>query len=452
MPGDLEDAGLQAAEDFIAARGPVATTHGEWSREFLTAFGDRILADKGSFWVYTQDDMLWKELSIDHAAVWVSERWNGPKCRSAGDYRAIVQLGYDKLTRDRPRPFATAPLGVAAGMSFYRVERSEIVREPLAPEHLARFKLPCGPDWDHPAPRLQSLEDGSFPLSDPDSKDQRTLMWQQIAAAIFGLAWRAQKAILWYGPGAAGKSTFQKILRATLPPNMVSAVPPHLWDAEYHAAALAGKRLNLVGEIDEKRPLGAAFKTATGNDLLQGRHPTHRPFSFVCEAAQVFNCNGLPATMDRSEAFWRRWSVVHFRYVTPEAERDDLLAERIVEDEMPALLARAFDGARSLMASGKARYLATKSQDGVLGRWRRQTNSVEEFLHDDETCVLEPGAVTGRVDLFRAYKEWCAENKRHAFGRNQFRDQMLAVGPRAGVEEGRAGAGSRAWSGVRIMF
>ncbi|HZP89176.1 MAG TPA: hypothetical protein VFB54_20385 [Burkholderiales bacterium] len=72
-------------------------------------------------------------------------------------------------------------------------------------------------------------------------------------------------------------------------------------------ASLAGKSLNIVGELDPRAPIaGGPFKAVLGGDLITGRHPTHRPFAFVSQAAQVFNGKRLPPINDRSDAFFRR--------------------------------------------------------------------------------------------------------------------------------------------------
>ena len=144
----------------------------------------------------------------------------------------------------------------------------------------------------------------------PNEEEQQVILIQEIVGAIMlGLMARYQKAVQFYDPfGRAGKGTLERMITGLIPDEFVSAVSPFKWDNEYYLASLAGSRLNTVGELSDSKPIpAAAFKTVTGGDLLTGRHPTHRPFTFKNEAAHLFMSNHLITTNDHSEALFTRW-------------------------------------------------------------------------------------------------------------------------------------------------
>ena len=94
-------------------------------------------------------------------------------------------------------------------------------------------------------------------------------------AVVLGLMAKQQVAVLFFGPPRSGKGTATKILEALVPRDSRAAVSPVNWGREYYLAGLAGKRLNVVGELSENMPIPAAeFKTVTGLPAVwQAAHP-----------------------------------------------------------------------------------------------------------------------------------------------------------------------------------
>jgi putative DNA primase/helicase len=253
-----------------------------------------------------------------------------------------------------------------------------------------------------------------------------------------------QKAELWRGVERSGKSTLQEILRCMFKPENVAAVPRIFWHHEYHCAALAGKILNTVGEISDKLPLNVSFKTIIGRDLLHGRHVTHRPFSFRNEAGHVFNCNGFPPTEDSTNAFWDRWSGVEFRHTVPPEKRDDRLAEKIIANELPGVLAWALGGSQLLAESG-GRFIETAAHKAMMEKWRGRTDSVRSWLldsdrpellrdHDDYTTAKEYW-LRSQSELHRHYCVWCSRARRHPLGLHNFGDALRNAFAWAGLCE-----------------
>lgn len=441
---------------FVARRGQ-DQTHANYASMILTQLREQhgtIFADQGSFWLFDADERIFQEATMD-ALVVAASAMSGDRCKTLADYKAIANLAYMVCEGETRGVVEDAPIGFAAGDTFYKVEGGKIIDEPLTEKHFAKFKVKAKPSKQHHSPLLDGLLATSFGKDEA----QTNLLKQHIGAALFQEVWRRQKALLWLGPGASGKSTIQKLVRAMFPRNLVSSVPPHSWEQEYHAAEMAGKVINLVGEIDSNKPLQSSFKNVTGNDHVQARQPTHRAFSYVSKASQIFNSNHLPPTEDRTNAFWRRWSIVAFKNVVPEQQRDITLAEKILEQELPALIALAIEGMQSLL-DNEGRFAATDEEAKVFATWRRQTNSVEEFLHDDDYILLDSlaplangaGRETGRLELYETYKKWCADNRRHALGRNNFKRQVEEVGGCLGVEEKRGRDDVRIWKGVGLRF
>jgi putative DNA primase/helicase len=408
------------------------------------------LADSGALYRYERRSGLWRRHEIDALARFVGEMIDETNCKRVSDYRGIAQLVYSRARDDVAHdasPFDAAPPGIAADGVFFRLNCTKVERVKLAPEHLARFAVPVAPDTKHPRPLFDALIAASFSTSDADHGEQRVLLQQHFGACVIGAAARMQKAMLWRGVERSGKSTLQEVMRSMFRAENVAAVPPHLWAHEYHCAALAGKVLNTVGEVDDKRPLTVAFKNVVGRDLLHGRHVTHRPFSFRNEAAHVFNCNGFPPTEDQTNAFWDRWSGVEFRHTRPPENRDDRLAEKIIASELPGVLAWAIEGAQ-LLAEAGGRFIETVAHTAMIEKWRGRTDSVRSWLFDRDVVELlrdEPDDrqvkeywLRTQTELHRHYCTWCQMARRHPLGLHTFGDALRNAFGVAGLSEDRA--------------
>lgn len=414
------------------------------------------LADAGALYRFDRRSGLWMRHELDALARFVGNTINERNCKRIADYRGIAQLIYsdarDGVAHDAS-PFDTAPPGVAADGMFFRMNGSGVERVRLAPEHLARFAVPVAPNEEHPRPLFERLIAASFPAMDHDHDEQRLLLQQHFGACIIGVAARMQKAMLWRGIERSGKSTLQEVMRSMYKAENVAAVPPHLWHHEYHCAALAGKVLNTVGEVYDKRPLTVSFKNVIGRDLLHGRHVTHRPFSFRNETGHVFACNGYPPTEDQTNAFWDRWSGLEFRHTRRPEERDDQLAEKIVKTELPGVLAWALRGA-ALLAQNHGRFIETSAHKKMLEVWRGRTDSVRSWLLDPEAIELlrdhaDEGSfdnaywIRSQTELHRAYCAWCQSARRHPLGLHTFGDALRNAFAMAGLSED--GATHKIW-------
>jgi len=393
------------------------------------------LADSGALYRFERRSGLWLRYEVDALARYVGSSIDEPNCKRVPDYRGIAQLVYsrarDGVAHDGS-PFDAAPPGIAANGMFFRLNGVGVERLTLAPEHLARFAVPVAPNDQHAAPLFDGLVAASFPATDPDHEEQRALLQMHFGSCVIGAAARMQKATLWRGVERSGKSTLQEVMRSMFEPQNVAAIPPHLWFHEYHCAALAGKILNTVGEIDDKRALTTSFKNVIGRDLLHGRHVTHRPFSFRNEAAHVFATNTFPPTEDHTNAFWDRWSIIEFRHTRSPQARDDLLAEKIIADELPGVLAWALAGAQLLGQSGR-RFIETSAHQRMMEIWRGRTDSVRSWLQEDAIELLrdEPDDkqvkeywLRSQTELHQHYCKWCSLARRHPLGLHNFGDAL----------------------------
>lgn len=408
-------------------------------RDALAVSGHAPVYANGGFFVPSPDG-LWRPRSMEWLQVYVAEHHSGVKLvRKQSDFRQVA--AHLAAVCEDERFFDDAPLGVATTAGFHRLDEKLhcIITEPLQLADRQTFRLPHAPDYQAECEHLDRVLSHAF--ENDDEQVQTAAFWEAVGATLFGLMPRLQVAVLMLGRERSGKSLLQRVLEHVFPPEAVCALSPASWGSDYHLAALAGKRINLVGELHDESPIpGAPFKNVTGGSLLTGRHPTHRPFTFRALAAHWFASNVLPATTDRGEAFYRRWLVLRFKNTVPPERVDPDLISKIVGGELPAMLAQAFLGAERVSRTG--RVTQSQAHAHVLQRWRLAANPLEQFLADEDWIELDPEAREhGTPEVYAAYRRWSgACGFRNPFGRNHFLELLDATGAARGVVQKRVGS------------
>jgi putative DNA primase/helicase len=423
--------------------------HHEIACSYIADLGARCgaqpVAVEGQLWVVDKRG-IWIGTSTGRIAVEVAEQFRSEKlCRRGSDYSQIAQ--HVLAVADDRDFFSSAPRAVACPDGLHLLQDGRVRRVDLLPSHGQRFALPTAPDPFARAPLFRQFLVDAFNGDSPE--EQEALAAEIIGAALFGLATKLQTAALLYGPGATGKSTLLRIIKELFPAEFVGAVSPNAWEREYNVASLAGKRLNVVGELCDDRQIPAsAFKNVTGGDLIEGRHTTHRPFYFVCEAAHIFNSNILPATTDRSDAFFRRWRILRFRNVIPADRRDATMADRIIANELSAVLAWAFAGAERVQTAG--RYSTTPAHDELMARWQIGSNPALLFLTDTEWCALDPSAVSRESAVYERFRQWSLANGHQGMAANRFYTTLERTAGNHGVARRRTDS-ERQIVGVQLL-
>lgn len=390
--------------------------------------GERPVYVSGSFWIAR--DCLWCAWAMEQVAVEVAQRFAGGKyCQRGADFKSVAQLACS-IVEDKDF-FNNAPVGIAAPGGFWRVtDKGEIERVPLQTAHRQRSRVSADPDKTKKPTLLLKVLAEAFSGHEPEA--QTTLVQQLIGCAVTRSLWLHQIAALFLGASKSGKSTTLTVCRSVFPKDQVTATSPHRWADEYYVAVLAGAALNVVGELDKRDPIpGGAFKTIVGRDIAQGRHPTHRPFSFVCSAAHFFNANRTPPTTDHGDAFFNRWRIVYFANTKPAKERILDLDEQLIK-ESGAFLWWALEGAAEVAKAGTI--IETETSRNQIQKWRRENNSALAFIHDVKHCAFNPGATTTGQALYLRYKGWAKGVGLMPFGRNGFYEALMDGAASAAID------------------
>lgn len=410
----------QVAQDMLAE------THHSYAKDLLrelTFNGCAPVTHQSELHALNPATNVWETKPIDSLVRLVADLHDGkPNCSRAGDYRAIAD--HAVLLATNNDFFHEAAHGVACPGGLYQIVNEQIDLVPLTPEHRQRVMLGFTPA-DMPTPLFDAFLHDTFGSPNEGEEEEQIRLLQEIAGGIMvGILHKQQRAVLFYEPfGRAGKGTLERQIRELVPSEFVTSITPFKWGQDYHVVTLSAKRLNVVGELPENEAIPAAmFKSVLGGDLITGRHPTHRPLTFTNEAAHLFMSNHLITTKDQGEAFFARWVILEFpnSRLRSGLPLDKGLAQRIIDNELPGIAYWALQGAARLLQQGALS--PSRTHDRLMAKWRRNTNSLEEFIH--ENCVVDANGTYQRARLYQDYTEWCRDSGRKAFAKGRVKELL----------------------------
>lgn len=251
-----------------------------------------------------------------------------------------------------------------------------------------------------------------------------------------------EKLFFMYGTGANGKSVFANIVAAVFGEYAVTVRAALLArdprgtgsDAEREKARLPGARLALVNETgqgdmwDDQR-----VKEITSRERISARYLHQESFDFMPTHKLFIRGNHQPGAMDASDGFWRRMVLIGFTRQFNESERVPDLDSRIIETELPGVLAWMVDGCISWQREGlrvpagmRAAVEAYRRDTDLLGEWLR--------LH----CINSLHAETPVSALFHSYERFLRDGNIKAPSRSAFGRQLVSRGHKKRESNGQS--------------
>lgn len=291
-----------------------------------------------------------------------------------------------------------------------------------APEFRSLARIPI--EWDASAtcPRIRAW------MADVLGPEAVDLAFEVMGYALYdGLP--IHRAVMLYGSGRNGKSTFLRLLEALVGKENTSSVTPQSLDENRFAAAdLHGKLLNTAGDVDPKTfRVTERFKMITGDDSVRAERKHGQPFDFRSHALVVASFNRFPRSADTTEGFFSRWVVLPFERRVFRAGVADPTVEPALHRpaELRGLLVEAVAGLRRLLDRGA--FAEPSSVVEATARFKIAADPVRSWLA--ETCSADGNGFEPRALLHRHYIAWCRDNGHHALGAAPWREAVKAAAP-----------------------
>ncbi|RAR38904.1 phage/plasmid primase, P4 family [Paenibacillus sp. MDMC362] len=234
-----------------------------------------------------------------------------------------------------------------------------------------------------------------------------------------------EKAFMFTGTGANGKSTFINMLTQFLGRQNVSNI--ELQDLENHkfkVAELKDKSLNTFADISHRALVkSSVFKSVVSGDRLTAERKNKDPFEFTPFAKLIFSANELPKSSDLTDGFFRRILILPFENKFTVANADVNLLEKLTTPSaLSTLLNLSIEGLHRLTKQNGF----TESEQTILAlrKYKKDTDNVANFL--EECCILDASCNFSTKKLFEEYQVWCQESGLKPLGKIRFNNHLQA--------------------------
>lgn len=219
---------------------------------------------------------------------------------------------------------------------------------------------------------------------------------------------KLEKVLLLYGSGANGKSVFFEIVKAILGQENVSSYGLQSLTNEngYFRSQLTNVLLNYASEINGKLETHY-FKALTSGEDIEARLPYKEPVIIRDYAKLMFNCNELPAEVEHTHAFFRRFLIIPFLVTIPEQEQDKELAQKIIAAELPGVLNWILSGLDRLLE--QKQFTQSDTVNRQLDDYKRLSDNVRCFM-EDEGYQSSTDKKIPLKDLYREFADYCRTN------------------------------------------
>ncbi|MFZ2901205.1 MAG: phage/plasmid primase, P4 family [Saprospiraceae bacterium] len=258
---------------------------------------------------------------------------------------------------------------------------------------------------------------------------------RNVLAEFFGYVFtrklKLEKALLLYGSGANGKSVFFDVINAMLGRENVVTYSLSSLSEEHNRAMIANALLNYGSEISGAGVNRDTFKALVSGEPIQARLKYGNPFIMENYAKLAFNANELPKDVEHNEAYFRRFLIVPFAVTIPEADRNPMLAQQIIEDELPGVFNWVMEGLARLLENNK--FSSCTLVEAALAQYRKESDSVALFIEEPETYYQPTNPDTDKdkwktlASLFSEYREFCTASGFRAVSVRNFSERLQGL-------------------------
>lgn len=253
-------------------------------------------------------------------------------------------------------------------------------------------------------------------LMDGD-EDLTTLVMEYIGYALSGDRPWANKAMMFEGTGANGKSALIELIKKALGRENVSYITLNKFQDEQSLANIEGKLLNVSSENEASafRRGTETFKALVAGESIEVKEVYVKKAFITPFAKHIFACNEIPYSYDNSYGFNRRLFLIPFRKrFTGKDANINIVQE--MEKEIPGMIMDCLD----LYMEARKREAFTRAQASVeLGqRYETENSPIRRFIEEEVTDAS--GLHVTRTQLYDKFLDMCEDEKIRPFGKNKF--------------------------------
>lgn len=224
-----------------------------------------------------------------------------------------------------------------------------------------------------------------------------------------------QRIFAFVGSGSNGKGQYMTLLRRLVGiENCVGTDLDRLSKSQFEASKLYKKKAAFIGETNYNTLSRTnMLKALSGSDLVSCEFKGRDSFDFVNSAKIIIATNGLPATTDRSDGFYRRWSIIEFKNKFKDG-RD--VVDEIPESEYENLCRKCIRMLKDILKSG--RLLNEEDQDKRKEKYESLSNPVQAFVNEE--CSFNEDQYVPIWYLYEQYESYREKRGHRKISKNEF--------------------------------
>lgn len=257
---------------------------------------------------------------------------------------------------------------------------------------------------------------------------------------------------IFYGSGRNGKSTLIQIISSIMGDYHVTIRSQSIMSGKdgerpdrigEDLIPLRGARLATMQESDRGTRLNEGkVKELTGRDVMRCRYlHSNLWLQFVNTGKLILTTNHRPRITGQDPGIWDRVAMVPFEARIEENKIDPDLANKIIEQEAPGVLAWMVEGAMKFYAAGKKVHRPQAVQ-AATDEYRSDEDMLGKFV---EACLTEAKNARVKVSsLMEVYKKWMDANGDHnaILGSRRFTEDIRPVMERSGYQRKKTADGT----------
>jgi P4 family phage/plasmid primase-like protien len=208
------------------------------------------------------------------------------------------------------------------------------------------------------------------------------------------------------GSGSNGKGCFLRLVEKLVGfENICATELDTLINSRFEIVKLYKKLVCVMGETNfTEINKTSIIKKLTGQDTIGFEHKNKTPFDDKNYAKIIIATNNLPATTDKTDGFYRRWTIIDF----PNSfnEEKDVIKE-IPEEEYNALVSKCFLILIDLVKNRKFTNEGTIADR--MKKYEDKSNPFDKFWK--ENVKEEPDGDISTKQFRERFDKWCEDNR-----------------------------------------
>ncbi|MDR0474648.1 MAG: DUF5906 domain-containing protein [Treponema sp.] len=237
-----------------------------------------------------------------------------------------------------------------------------------------------------------------------------------------------QTMFILYGSGANGKTTFLNTIQYLLGDYAIASptesfMKKNVDQNTNDIARLRGTRFVTTTEAEQGRRLSEPLiKKITGNDQITARFLYGEYFNFTPTFKIFMATNYKPVIKGTDHGIWRRIKLIPFTTTIPQDKQDKNLEIKL-KQEVCGILNWLLEGTLRWRREG---LIAPAVIFNATDEYRGEMDVIGNFLK--ERCVKDGGVSIRIRELYKAYADWCDDNKEHAVSERFFTMRLNEIG------------------------